>query len=95
MADNAKFGQVSAGDLVEHTLSAMAGAPGSSAGIVKFKALTTNTGVIYLSHTVATAANGYPLGPGQEVEIDMINPGKLHMIQTVAGDRLAWHTLSA
>lgn len=96
MPDTPRFGQVSAGDTSEHVLSSLSGAPGSSSsGIMKLKAPSSNAGIIYISHTVATAANGWPLAAGQELTLEIINPGKLHIIQTVAGDKLAWHTLSA
>lgn len=67
-------------------------------GPISVKALTTNTGVMYVGKaadgTVASTT-GYPLSAGQSIEFEWIsNLGNLMVDATVNGEKVAWILLN-
>jgi len=48
------------------------------------------TNIIYLGKdNTVSASTGYPLGPGDRIDVEIASPGKLWVIGT-AGDKLGW-----
>jgi len=64
------------------------------AGPLQIKALTTNTGLVYVGNDGAadvTSANGYPLAPGDVVVIEEVsNLGAIFVDSAVDGEGVAW-----
>lgn len=57
---------------------------------VIIKALSTNTGTIYVGLVGVTAATGYPLDAGETVTIPVDNANKVYAIASVDNQGLAW-----
>ena len=88
--DTAQFGQVTTGDTSRHALSSLTGAPKEGL-MVALKAKSTNTGVITLLTTDSGDANaGWELTAGEGIGLDVINSGKIWVLQSVGADRLCW-----
>lgn len=58
-------------------------------GKVLVKALTTNSGIVYVGTTGLSTSTGYALEAGDKVEIDIDDVNKLYHIGT-ASDKLTW-----
>lgn len=67
----------------------LTGMRGASAGFLKNPG-ATNTMWVGSDNTVSNTT-GYPIAPGQEIKIDVLNMKKLWVIGTAA-DRIAWRT---
>lgn len=72
------------------TLAAEAVADGSkiiNTGII-IKAPSTNTSTVYIGAEGVLSADGFPLGPGASLTLDVRDPSKVFCIATVAGQKL-------
>lgn len=59
---------------------------------VLFKALNTNSGVIYIGNSGVTTSVGFPLDAGESVVVP-ISSGKIYVIAEAVAQELAWMTL--
>lgn len=53
------------------------------------KALSTNTGTIWVGSTAVSATNGYPLIPGEAMPSGPILPTNVYTFDTTSGDKIA------
>ena len=54
------------------------------------KAMTGNTGILYIGPAGVTAATGYPLAVGEAISYAVTNASAIYFLGTVAGDKLAF-----
>ncbi len=65
---------------------------GTNAGIlsVTVRAKTSNTGLIYVGGSTVTAANGFDLGPGEAVSLDVTNTNAVWIDAAVSGEGVSY-----
>jgi hypothetical protein len=61
---------------------------------VTIRALETNTGKIYIGTSSVTSSNGFQLGSGETVSLDIASLGSIYVNSTVNGEGVSWITLS-
>ena len=64
--------------------------PTSNVGYIKFKAPSTNTGLIALGTVTVTMATGYELAAGQTLELTECGLQNLYIDAATNGDKIAW-----
>ena len=64
--------------------------PTATARRFRLKAHTDNTDVIYLGPTGVTTANGYPLWPGDLIDVEISNLNVIHAIVGSGTQKLAY-----
>ena len=57
---------------------------------VLVKAISTNTGIVYIGKTGVTTISGYELTAGEAVSIEIDNVNKIFAIASVAGQGVCW-----
>jgi hypothetical protein len=57
---------------------------------VLIKALTTNTGNVYVGGSAVAAANGYPLAPGDTIAVDISNVNLMYVDTATNSNSVAW-----
>ena len=62
---------------------------------VTIKALTTNTGTIYVGSATVAAANGFPLAAGDTVSLDVADLSTINLDATVNGEGVRYIGLAA
>lgn len=65
-------------------------APNPAASGVLVKALTSNTGTIYIGGSGVSSANGFPLEAGDSVTIPVDDANKVYAIASIDNQALAW-----
>lgn len=66
---------------------------GAVEGFVSIKALTTNTGIMYVGNDGAGAVSsstGYPLSAGQDITIEVGDLNNIWVDASVNGEKVAW-----
>lgn len=71
------------------TASAAALASRALANGLICKALSTNTGTIYVGPSGVTSATGYPLAAGEAVSFGVTNASAVYLLDSVTTDKLA------
>lgn len=73
------------------TASAVQLASQALANGLVLKAGSANTGTVYVGGSDLTAANGYPLAPGEAISFGVTNANAVYvMVSVLASDTVAW-----
>jgi len=57
---------------------------------IRIRAAATNAGLIYVGRAGVTAATGFELGAGQEIDIEIDDRASLHVIASIASQKYSW-----
>lgn len=57
---------------------------------VTIKALSTNTGIIYVGDTSVSSSNGYQLSAGESVSMDIANLNTVNLDSSVSGESVTY-----
>lgn len=68
---------------------------GGNNSVIRVKSLKTNTGIIYVGDSTVSTGTGYPLDPGESLELEMQSMRKVYFLATVDEEKIAWEALSA
>jgi hypothetical protein len=57
---------------------------------ILIKALTSNTGIMYVGSSTVSSTTGYPLSAGQEVYLEVLNLESIFVDASVGNEKVAW-----